>query len=150
MTPERFVVTVRVVFILILLLLAYLVWGGHTSTPSATSERVDPSDPVALFHTTGIQECGYDVVHKFEGARAVRLDQEDTAVAREFLLERFQIDASMILYTNSPVATKDMPGQPALIPLKQVGDAYCALGVVGSSSVSLFLALQEKYQTRIE
>lgn len=140
----------RIALALFLMLLAYFVWNDTVTTPPATSQHADPGNPVALFHSTGIKECEYDAVYKFEGARAVLLDPDDFARAREFLIESHGMEASAILFTYSPVATEEMPGQPALIPLKRSGATFCALGVVGSYSVPLFLSLEEKYQDQIQ
>ncbi|HSE35525.1 MAG TPA: hypothetical protein VLB83_05390, partial [Candidatus Paceibacterota bacterium] len=110
----------------------------------------DQADPVALFHSMGIQECRLDAVVKFEGMRAVPLDPEDREIAHKFFLETLKVDTSAILYINTPVATKDLPGQPGLFLLTQTGDTYCALGIFASDNIPFFLAFQHKYQRRIQ
>jgi hypothetical protein len=109
------------------------------------------NDPVMLYRTVGIRDCGNDVRYKGEYSGAVRLKGDDLKRAIAFLEESFGNGITDVLYVNAPEADgqhRDR-GQPALLPLKKQNGIYCALGIAGSYSLPLFREFEKKYQDKI-
>jgi hypothetical protein len=132
---------------------------AYTYLPVPHTAEADPAitvqsllyadDPAMLYKTVGIKECGYETIYKIEKTPAVLIHDDDLALVKPFIQEHFKGEVIAALYTNAPEATVEMPGQPALIPLRKENGTYCALGIAGSYSTPLFLELKAKYQPLI-
>lgn len=132
--------------VLLLVLIAYLGWKMK-DMPSERDLTRYANDPVMLYQTAGIKECGSDYRHKVEKTRAVLIDASDLAVVVPLIIDgHFKGRVDTILYTNAPEAKDGLRGQPAIIPLRKENGAYCALGIAGSYSTQIFLELERKYQ----
>lgn len=108
------------------------------------------NNPVILYQTVGIKECGYDNRHKGKRSGAVLLKGDDSARAITFLGTKFGKGITTVLYINAPEANKQRRGQPALLALVELkGGVYCSLGIAGSYSIPLFLEFEKKYQDQI-
>lgn len=143
-------------FFALILIAIVAVWtliSNDNKRRAEQTEAMYADNPVMLYRTVGIKDCEYDSRYKGELSGSVRLEGDDLRLAISFLeesVEKSLRGATTVLYINRPEVSERDRGQPALLPLKKQGDRYCALGVVGSYSVALFLELEKKYQAQIQ
>ena len=135
--------------VVLVLLVIYLGWAMKGMANEREVARY-ADDPVMLYQTVGIKECEYSARHKIEKTSAVLISDDDLVRVKPLVQEHFKGEITAALYTNAPEATKDMRGQPALIPLRKEKGTYCALGIAGSYSTPLFLELEAKYQNQLK
>ncbi len=139
-------------------LFSSLVVYGYTHLPPPRSDDADPAifiqsmlhagDPVMLYQTIGIKECGQDALYKIEQTRAAILESDDLLLVKPFLEFRFTESVSAVLYVNTPESSV-VHGKPALIALREEGSGLCVLGKAESWSPKLFSMLETKYQPKL-
>ena len=136
-------------FAIVLALLAAFILSSNETVRKETAIKY-ANDPVMLYRTVGIKECGTNFRYRDEAARAVLVNDADLPRAIAFLEEKFNTTGIVaVLYTNISEAKQSDP-VPELIPLKNDGGSYCTLGSISSQSVQIFLDFEATYQHQIK
>ena len=107
-------------------------------------------DPARMYETSGIPDCEapkYDHMYKVRNTHVIRLEGQEKYRALTFLRTHYEGKITDVLYTYEPETTKEQPGQPALIAIREyLKGHWCVVGSAGSYSVQPFLDLDQKYR----